>query len=482
MKLWIVGLGSGDPDALSVGCYRLLQSGLPTWVRTEQHPVVLWLKEQGIELKSFDFIYERHSSFSEVYKEIVQFLIQQVKEQKEILYAVPGHPLVAEQTVKELLQQAEEAGIEVEIKGSESFLDTAFTRLHIDPIEGFSILNGDNLQVNQLQPNLHQLIGQVYDQQTASEVKLTLMEVYPDDTPITIVDALGVEGQELIQVVSLAELDHWDRFHNLTSLYLPPHTEAWSLTRRFETLVQLFAHLRSPDGCPWDRKQTHQSLRPYLLEEAYEFLSAVEQEDLTSMEEELGDVLLQVLFHAQIASESDEFTIYDVIQTLSEKLIRRHPHVFSSECAETADDVLITWEKVKQSEKGSIPKSILADIPTGMPSLMVAYQIQKKVSKVGFDWENVNDVQEKVMEEWQELLTATTKESQEEEWGDLLFTLVNLARFLHIDPEVALHRVNDKFRERFAFVERSAEQRGLDLTEATLAQLDQWWDQAKQRE
>ncbi|HPT82889.1 MAG TPA: nucleoside triphosphate pyrophosphohydrolase [Limnochordia bacterium] len=248
-------------------------------------------------------------------------------------------------------------------------------------------------------------------------------------------------------------------------------------------LVNIVAKLRSPEGCPWDRAQTHTSLKRFLLEEAYELLEAIDQGDPQAMKDELGDVLLQVLLHAQIAAEQGQFSIDDVIVNLSEKLVRRHPHVFGEVAAETPEEVMVNWDAIKRREKtGEQRRSILDGVPKELPALMRAEKIQKKAAKVGFDWDHTAEVVEKVKEEFQELEEAAATGQQqelEEELGDLLFAMVNLARFLQVDPEFALQKATAKFVERFQLLERYAEEENLDLQELDLAGLNDLWDRAK---
>ncbi len=254
----------------------------------------------------------------------------------------------------------------------------------------------------------------------------------------------------------------------------------------FEALVDIMAKLRSTTGCPWDREQTHQSLRPYLIEEAYEVLDALDNCDDEDIREELGDLLLQVVFHAQIACEEKRFDIHDVARAINEKLVRRHPHVFGDTRARTADDVLVNWERIKRDEKGDTgPRSVLDGLPAGMPSLLRAYRIQQKVARVNFDWDDAKAVLEKVSEEVAEVrgaLESGDRTRIEEEMGDLLFSLVNLSRHLNVPPEDALRRSNDKFCRRFRYIEAALERRGEPLERATFEELDTLWEEAKRRE
>ena len=254
----------------------------------------------------------------------------------------------------------------------------------------------------------------------------------------------------------------------------------------FEELVSIMTRLRSPTGCPWDREQTHQTLRPYLIEEAYEVLDALDNRDDGDFRDELGDLLLQVVFHAQIATEEQRFDIDDVARAINDKLVRRHPHVFGNIRADTADEVLTNWEKIKREEKGGKSrKSVLDGLPASMPALLHAYRIQEKVARVNFDWDDVKAVLLKVSEEIDEVSKALEqgdKKHIEEEMGDLLFSMVNLSRHLNVPPEDALRRSNDKFMRRFRYIEAALELRGENLERATFEELDALWEEAKQRE
>ena len=254
----------------------------------------------------------------------------------------------------------------------------------------------------------------------------------------------------------------------------------------FEELVDIMAKLRSEAGCPWDREQTHQSLRPYLIEEAYEVLDALDNGEDGDFRDELGDLLLQVVFHAQIANEEKRFDIHDVARAINDKLVRRHPHVFGDTRADTADEVLTNWEKIKREEKGDEGRrSVLDGLPAGMPALLRAYRIQEKVARVNFDWDDVKEVLEKVSEEIVEVRRALENGDRaeiEEEMGDLLFSLVNLSRHLNVPPEDALRRSNDKFIRRFRYIEAALELKGENLERATFEELDALWEEAKGKE
>ena len=255
----------------------------------------------------------------------------------------------------------------------------------------------------------------------------------------------------------------------------------------FEELVQIMKTLHSPNGCPWDREQTHESLKPYLIEEAYEVIEAIDSGSDEHLIEELGDVLLQVVFHAEIADNEGRFTIEDVIRVIIEKLKRRHSHVFGDAVVSDSGQVIRNWEEIKRREKREKKEggSVLDGLPRSLPALIKARRIQEKVSRVGFDWERTEEVMLKVEEELRELKEASRKndrEAIEEELGDLLFAVANLARFVSLCPEDALKKSIDKFRNRFQYIESELPKRGKKLGEASLEEMDKLWEEVKKKE
>ncbi len=258
--------------------------------------------------------------------------------------------------------------------------------------------------------------------------------------------------------------------------------DASSAGDKFRNLVDIMAKLRGPNGCPWDHQQTHESLRPYLIEEAYEVLEALDEKDYNSFKEELGDLLLQVIFHAQIAAEDQRFQVEDVIEAISEKLIRRHPNVFGDVQINSAEEQAVNWEKLKKKEG---KESVVDGVPKALPALSRAWRIQQKASTVGFDWPEVEPVWEKIHEEIEELKSECRKERTErieEEFGDLLFSLVNLSRFIKVNPEDSLHRATHKFITRFRKVEQTFAAEERDMSDADLQELDEVWERVKSEE
>lgn len=490
----IIGLGSGDEDQLTLGIWKKIQAADKLYLRTDQHPMVQMLTRNGIAYESFDAIYESHDQFEQVYEAITAELLVKAKAAAsvdasagEIVYAVPGHPMVAEKTVQLLRERCPEAGIQLTLLGGESFLDQAFLRLGFDPIEGFQLLNGSDLSLYSLNPQLHTVITQVYDTLSASDVKLSLMELYPDEHEIVVGHALGVAGEERIHRIPLYELDHLQDFGNLSLVWVPRSEQERLRNRTFARLHEIVDILRSPEGCPWDREQTHQSLRKNLIEEAHEVLETFDEEDTDHMAEELGDLLLQVMLHAQIEAEAGSFNVWDVIAGLNEKLLRRHPHVFGAAQAGNADEALVNWNQIKQEEKrkkGIDPEQLplLSGVPRELPGLMRAYKLQKKAAAVGFDWsrlEEVIEVVESELLELKEAIASLSKTEQQEELGDLLFSVVNLARFLKIEPEEAMSAANRKFFNRFGYIEQQVRLKGQNLEQTGLQEMEALWQEAK---
>ncbi|ADU28349.1 nucleoside triphosphate pyrophosphohydrolase [Evansella cellulosilytica] len=484
----IVGLGAGDINQLPLGIYKSLVAYKKVYIRTMDHPVVEHLQGEGIELISFDDTYEAHDNFESVYRDICSSLLH-AAEKERIVYAVPGHPLVAEATVKRLVEEENEGNVTLQLLGGQSFLDPMFSALRIDPIDGFQLLDGTDFRRETLQIRQHIIIAQVYDSFVASEVKLTLMEKLPDDYEIKVVTAAGSE-KEVVLTIPLYELDRVTTLSNLTAVYVPPVSKRELLYRDFDMLRQVFAELRGPNGCPWDKEQTHESLKKYLIEEAYEVLDAIDKGNEDDLVEELGDVLLQVVLHSQIGEDNGIFSIDQVIETLTEKMIRRHPHVFGQAEVHDADNVVTQWEEIKRLEKEKKglkeeEQSILSNVPSSLPSLLRAFNIQKKVSKVGFDWGDEAPMWMKLQEEiaeWFQELKEGTKQDASKELGDVLFAFVNIARFHGIDPEEALRQTNDKFTQRFQYIEQKLKSQGKNIKEQSLEALDAIWNEAKTRE
>ncbi|MCB9454459.1 MAG: nucleoside triphosphate pyrophosphohydrolase [Anaerolineaceae bacterium] len=478
MTLTILGLGPGDVNDLTRKAWRALETAKTVYLRTNQHPCVPHLP-QGVVYHSFDSVYDTMDDFAAVYTAIVERVLAAARA-GDVVYAVPGDPLVGESAAKQLLEKAKAAGIPVEIISGVSFIEPALALLGIDALDGLQVLDGITVAAMHhppLNPDYPALLGQVYSRDVASNVKLTLMNQYPDDFPVTLLHAAGTPDA-VAEHLPLHAIDHSEHIRHMTALYLPALGEMAS----FEQFQEIIAHLRAPEGCPWDRKQTHGSLRQYLLEEAYEVLDAIDREDTAALAEELGDLLLQIVLHTQIATEDGEFYMADVLRHINQKMIRRHPHVWGDVNVNGAEQVVTNWEALKRQEKadnGKADESLLDSIPKGLPALLLAHQYQARAAKVNFDWERVEDVIAKVREEMDEVQAAVDDAHRTEEMGDLLFVLVNWARWLKVEPEMALRDANMKFYRRFRFIEQQVAQSGRPMTDHSLAELDAFWDAAK---
>ncbi|MGE7609883.1 nucleoside triphosphate pyrophosphohydrolase [Peribacillus frigoritolerans] len=484
-EITIIGLGAGDLEQLPLGIYKKLLQTEQCYVRTADHPVIGDLKREGINFTAFDGIYEKHDQFEAVYEEIAETLLHEASN-RSVLYAVPGHPMVAEKTVQLLLEKGSALGIAIKLEGGQSFLDPLFQAVRIDPIEGFQLLDGTDLSPDDLHITQHMIIGQVYDAFSASNVKLTLMEKLPDDYEVYIVTAAG-SSQEKVTKCAIFELDRQMELSNLTSVYVPPVKDEALRYREFSKLRRVIAELRGPDGCPWDKKQTHESLKKYLIEEAYELIDSIDEGDDEGMIGELGDVLLQVMLHSQIGEDEGMFTIDDVIEGITAKMIRRHPHVFGDVEVNGEEDVLVNWQKIKEDEKGGETKalkSILDGIEKSLPNLLRAEEYQKRAAKVGFDWDEVSEAWKKVREEVQELeeeILSPNRDAEriKSELGDLFFALVNISRYYDIQAEEAVYKANQKFHQRFTYIEECIQRADKKFEDYTLEELDSYWDEAK---
>jgi tetrapyrrole methylase family protein/MazG family protein len=476
----IVGLGAGNFAQMTQETIALINTGLPLYLRTEIHPAVTGLIERELPFISFDNFYETEESFEEVYDRITEEILSLSEEKTEIIYAVPGHPLIGEKTVQGIKVECTEKKIPFKIYSGISFIDVVTTSLGIDPAQGLKII--DAFEIREILPDTKcgNLILQVYNRVIASEIKLALMEIYDGETPIQVIANAGIDEEEVVAEIPLYELDRQDFLNHLTSVYIPP---VINNTRSFEKLVKIMATLRSENGCPWDREQNHETLKPYLIEETYEVLDAIDSGDYFNLEEELGDLLLQIVFHAQIGRDKKTFNIYDVIQGINDKMIRRHPHVFGEVDADNPDEVMKHWAAIKQEEKCTTTiTEEMENIPKGMPSLLYAHKVEKKARRVGFDWNIPEQALEKVFEEAEEAKQAFANNDEEnirEEIGDILFAASNLARLAGYQGELILKEATEKFIGRFAEMERLILSENRSFDEFSLEELEIYYQKAK---
>jgi tetrapyrrole methylase family protein/MazG family protein len=463
-KVVVVGLGPAGADLVTAATLDAVARATVRFVRTTRHPSASVVADAT----SFDDVYEAASSLDEVYATIVERLVAAATASGDVLYAVPGSPAVAERTV-ELLRV--DPRVDVEVVPALSFLDLAWTRLGIDPFaSGVRIVDGHRFAVEAAGERGPLLVGQCDSRAVLSEIKLAFEDVAP--ASVVVLHRLGLPD-EAITTVDWSDLDRVVEADHLTSLWLP------SFEAPVAAEVMGFAEVvrRLREECPWDREQTHASLTKYVIEEAYEVVDAIESGSVAHLEEELGDLLLQVFLHAAIAAQAGDFTLADVARTVTEKMVRRHPHVFGDVVVGGAADVHRNWEAIKAAEKGDAakPSSALDGVPGSLPALSYAAKLSKRAAAVGFDWDSLVPVFDKVREEVAEL----EADPSADELGDVLFTVVNVARHLGHDPEAALRMATAKFRRRFEVVERLAAERGIELSGSSAEGLDTLWEEAK---
>jgi tetrapyrrole methylase family protein/MazG family protein len=475
-RIVVVGLGPGGHDHVTAETRAAIERSSHRYLRTAVHPSA----DLVADATTFDHLYDAANTFDDVYREIADTLRAAAAEHGEILYAVPGSPLVLERTVRYLLAADD---VECDIRPAMSFLDVAWARLGIDPVEaGVRLVDGHEFATSAAGERGPLLVAHTHANWVLSAIKLAVDQATGDES-VTILQALGTPDERIVEV-EWSELDRTIEADHLTSLWIPQlATPVGAAYVRFHELTRTLR-----EQCPWDIEQTHASLVPHLLEETYEVVDAVhglDADDPTSDEhliEELGDLLYQIEFHATIAEQEGRFTIADVATGIHDKLVRRHPHVFGDlvDADLDTDAVLDNWDDIKRAEKGRT--SVFDGIPRSMPALAYAAKVGTKASKVGFDWPDVGGAFPKIAEETSELRDAidgAVPAAAADELGDLLFAVVNVARHLRIDPELALRAATDKFRNRFEGVERLALARSIDLRHADLATLDALWDEVK---
>ncbi|QPC84829.1 nucleoside triphosphate pyrophosphohydrolase [Phototrophicus methaneseepsis] len=476
MTLTIVGLGPGYVDDITRHAWRILEQAQIVYLRTSRLDCVNDLPNSA-QYQNFDSLYETGDSLSSIDDAILARLIDAVQ-QGDVVYAVPGDPLIDETLTRRLQQQAAERDFDIRIVKGISLVQPVLDAVKIPAGDGLQIVDGlllAQMHHPPINPQFPALVSRVA-LNVAESVKHTLLNQYPGDFLVTLVQGDRAE----VQCLPLHKIDKSPYLSPWTTLFVPSLGEYTS----YEAFQEIIAHLRAPEGCPWDRKQTHESLRPYLLEEAYEVLDAIDKGQTDELAGELGDLLLQILLHTQIATEAGEFMMSDVLDQVNRKMIRRHPHVWGTVDVDgDPDQVTQNWEDIKKKEKaanGESWKGLLDSVPGAGPALWVAHKYQHKVAKVGFDWPDVSGVEDKIREELQEILEAPDNEEKAKEIGDLMFVMVNWLRWLGVeDPESLMRTNNLKFYNRFSYIEKQAAAQGRELADMTLEEMDVLWDEGK---
>ncbi|MHB9024755.1 MAG: nucleoside triphosphate pyrophosphohydrolase [Armatimonadota bacterium] len=527
-RITIVGLGPGPLRYVTLETLEALQQAPSVVLRTRKHPAADELPDRGIRFTTCDDLYERHGTFDEVYRAIADRVVETAERESAVAYAVPGDPMVAERTVQLLLEVARERDdLAITVLPALGVVNLALQRLQIDPSDGLLVADARDPRLRPaseapaledhdayhgaaplITPTLPTLWLQIDTPLVAGNLKVLLLEQYPPEHPVTVLTALGGGTQEQVTTLPLSELDRGPSITHLTSLYVP--VLSWQQRRHtLADLLAIMALLRSDRGCPWDREQDMPALRRTVIEEAYEVAEAIDRGEPEVLADELGDLLMNVIFLAQLGAEEGLFDFNDVAQALADKLIRRHVHVFGDVEAETSAAVLRNWEQIKageRTEKGS--PSIFADVPLALPALARSQKLQKRAARVGFDWVDFRGPMLKLYEELQELAeefglqggceppaelgdplipqpeAQTLVESAPaarlaHEIGDILFAAVNLCRFVHLDAEATMREANDRFVRRFQRVETVVHARGQRVEDLPLTELDQIWVEVK---
>ncbi|HNT74830.1 MAG TPA: nucleoside triphosphate pyrophosphohydrolase [Anaerolineae bacterium] len=486
----VVGLGPGEPQYLTREAWQILSECDEIWVRTLKHPVLAHLPAHLV-VHSFDSLYETADTFEHVYAEIVTQILALSRRTDGVCYAVPGHPMVGEATVAQLLATARAQQIPVQIVAGLSFFEPVLVALSLDALDGLQIVDALDvvaLYHPPLNPDMPALIAQVYSRTVASDLKLLLMNQYPDEHSVALVDAAGT-GAELVTWMPLYEIDR-QQATPLTSLYVPPLPQVSS----FEGFQQTVARLRAPDGCPWDREQTHQSLRANLLEETYEVLAALDADDTDALREELGDLLLQIVLHTQIAVEDGAFLMPEVISGIDTKLKRRHPHVWGDVQVGDSAEVIVNWEAIKRHEretKGNVARSMLDGVPKALPGLAQAVEYGGRVARIGLDVDDnahsfldkevvdlsvpVRRACHECLEHLESFSHTATEATSVFVLGEVLFEIANWARRQHLDPESALRLVNQQLLAQVKRFEGELRARELQLELLNPAEIRQLW-------
>ena len=485
MRVSVVGLGPGPLDWITPAAMaRLRLPGARVFVRTSHFPALAELLSGVPQWSSFDDVYDSAVALKDVNASIVDRVLRSGAD--EVVLALPGDGVLGEAVLDALLS----AGAAVEVLPGVPLGGGALAAAQVAASDGAQLVEATSLGGNgidlfiELNPRWPAVATGVYNPRVASDLKLALLAVYPPDHLTHVVHHPGLREARVVEV-SVAELDRaaieWD---HLTHVVLPPIAE-FAPTGSAHVMRAIVARLRAPSiGCPWDLEQTHQSLIPYAIEEAYEVVDAIESDDVAGLADELGDLLLQVALHAEIADQQGEFEWNDVVRGLCEKLVRRHPHVFGSVSVSGSADVVRNWDQLKAAERANEPprSSALDGVSASLPQLRRAAELARRAAKAGFDWPSRDGTLDKVREEVSELLAANSLSERREELGDLLYVLGKLATQDGIDPEEALRAANRKFTARFAAVEQIARERGWEtLRGRPLSDLKSAWAEAKRR-
>ena len=474
----VLSLGPGDPGLLTLQAADALRSARQLVLRTEQHGVAAWLKEQNIPFTTLDALYDEFWDFDELHAAMAARLWKMAAD-SPVTYAVMD--ATTDGSVTALGEKQPEGAALIRLAGV-SMADAHLTALPEKQLgrSGLRIIPAMDCEGAQHDPRIALLITEIDSPVLAGAVKLWLTDLYDDEMTVTFIPSTVKSRRKAVEM-PLMELDRQRTYDHTVAVYIPPVAMAERKRFCFADLVEILDILRGENGCPWDREQTHESLRKYLIEEAYEAVGAIDEGDIDALADELGDVLLQVVFHANVGKSHGDFAIGDVTSNICRKMIYRHAHIFGNDKCATAQEVTANWEKLKKAEKGLTSQaSVLADVSKGLPALMRAHKVQKKAANVGFDWDTALEALPKVHEEAQEVKAELDAgRDPAEELGDLLFSCVNVTRLCGLDAEELLKNATEKFILRFTAMENLIKCAGKSLEGLTLSEMDVYWNQVK---
>lgn len=476
-KITVVPLGPGSFEYLTLGALHALENAPTVILRTGRHGSCAELDKRNIKYTTLDALYEECSDFDALNIKAAQTLWAAAVS-GQIVYGV-AEP-AADETVLELIKSAGPQRQVTVLAGVPLTAPCLCALGGITIGQPLRILPASSCPKAVLVPSEAMLITELNSRLVAGEIKVWLMTLHNPELEVFFFPP-GEEEQRTVEKIPLTDLDRRRGYDHTSAVYVPAASMLERERHDFFDLTQVMEKLRSPDGCPWDKEQTHETLRPYLLEEAYEAVSAIDEGDMDHVADELGDVLLQVVFHAQIAMQHGEFDIRDVTTAICRKMISRHAHIFGQVKCSTAEEVLVSWDKQKRLERGLTSQAaMMADVPKHLPALMRAQKVQQKARQVGFDWNDPKESLKKVFEESQEVLDELNKGTDPgEELGDLLFATVNVARHCKKQPELLLQAAVDKFIKRFERMEKSIVEEGKALEHLTLSEMDVYWEKGK---
>ncbi len=456
------------PGALTIQQHKSIEETATLFLQTKKHPSVMTVRNIRDDYATMDDLFDNAEDFDALNLSIAKRLV----DAGDCVYVATGD--IQNSQLPVIREVADTVGIRVNVLPFLSIGQVAFP----DRERSISIPAHDLPQ--EIDPEQNYIVEEIDSQMIASEAKLFLSEFFPDEWH-TILASIDETGEWNYQEISLSDLDRQKKY-NATTILFVPRSEFEARTRHgFDDVMRVVRRLRAPNGCPWDREQTHESLKNALVEESYELIDAIDEDDDAHICEEMGDVLLQFALHAAIAEEQSAFTARDSCTELVEKLIYRHPHVFGDIRVSGSDEVLKNWDALKMAQRNQNTQTeVLKSVPKSFPALLRSRKVQKKAGDVGFDWDNAEDAFFKIAEETDELRRAMSDNTNvEEEMGDLLFAVVNVARLLKLEPEFLLMQATDKFVSRFETMEKLALAQGRELKELSFSEQDQLWEQAK---